>query len=101
VNKITRSNLFLNLSIYFTRITNDAREEEMENNVGEVNSMISNLRNMAIDMGNEIGGQNRQIGRINHKVRISIGYNIWDVVVIIWFKYKFSRGYKMRHIMEI
>ena len=44
----------------------------MENNVGEVNNMISNLRNMAIDMGNEIGGQNRQIGRVNDKVRLCI-----------------------------
>ncbi|KAK2167216.1 hypothetical protein LSH36_31g07018 [Paralvinella palmiformis] len=52
---------------FITKITNDAREEEMENNVGEVSSMISNLRNMAIDMGNEIGGQNKQIDRVNQK----------------------------------
>ena len=41
----------------------------MENNIGEVSSMIANLRNMAIDMGNEISGQNKQIDRINQKVR--------------------------------
>lgn len=52
---------------YITRITNDAREDEMEQNIGEVGGMIGNLRNMAIDMGNEIGGQNRQIDRINQK----------------------------------
>jgi archaellum component FlaC len=58
---------------YFTtcRITNDAREDEMEDNLGEVSTMIGNLRNMAIDMGSEIEGQNRQVDRINSKVRLS------------------------------
>ena len=51
------------------RITDDAREEEMENNIGEVSGMIGNLRNMAIDMGNEINSQNKQIDHINNKVR--------------------------------
>ena len=40
----------------------------MEQNVGEVSNMIGNLRNMAVDMGNEIEGQNRQIDRIHQKV---------------------------------
>lgn len=52
---------------YVTRITGDAREEEMETNIKEVSGMIGNLRNMAIDMGNEIGGQNRQVDRIQQK----------------------------------
>jgi len=39
----------------------------MEQNVGEVSNMIGNLRNMAVDMGNEIEGQNRQIDRIHQK----------------------------------
>ncbi|XP_063919554.1 synaptosomal-associated protein 25 isoform X6 [Zophobas morio] len=52
---------------YIGRITNDAREEEMEENMGQVNTMIGNLRNMAIDMGSELENQNRQIERINHK----------------------------------
>src|SRR5579875_523729 len=47
------------------RITNDAREEEMENNMEEVSIMVGNLRNMAIDMGSEITNQNTQIDRIN------------------------------------
>lgn len=34
----------------------------------EVSGMIGNLRNMAVDMGNEIESQNRQIDRINQKV---------------------------------
>ena len=37
--------------------------------MGQVNTMIGNLRNMAIDMGSEIENQNRQVNRINAKVR--------------------------------
>lgn len=36
--------------------------------MGQVNTMIGNLRNMAIDMGSELENQNRQIDRINRKV---------------------------------
>ena len=50
------------------RITNDDREKEMEQNLGEVSGMIGNLRNMAVDMGNEISSQNRTIDKINPKV---------------------------------
>jgi hypothetical protein len=50
------------------RVTNDAREDEMEGNMGEVSNMIGNLRNMAVDMGNEIDSQNKQIDRIHTKV---------------------------------
>jgi synaptosomal-associated protein 25 len=55
---------------YLLRITNDAREEEMENNMGEVNTMIGNLRNMALDMSSELDNQNQQVDRINRKVRL-------------------------------
>lgn len=54
---------------YIARVTKDDREDEMEENMQDVNNMIGNLRNMAIDMGSEIGAQNSQIGRINQKVR--------------------------------
>lgn len=53
---------------YIGRITNDDREVEMEDNMGQVNTMIGNLRNMAIDMGSELENQNRQVDRINLKV---------------------------------
>jgi synaptosomal-associated protein 25 len=52
-----------------SRITNDAREDEMEENLQQVSTMIGNLRNMACDMGSEIGNQNNQIERIQGKVR--------------------------------
>jgi len=54
---------------YIQRITNDAREDEMEDNMGQVSTMIGNLKNMAIDMGTEIEGQNSQIDRINNKAQ--------------------------------
>lgn len=40
----------------------------MEENMGQVNTMIGNLRNMALDMGSELENQNRQVDRINRKV---------------------------------
>jgi synaptosomal-associated protein 25 len=52
---------------YIAKITKDAREDEMEENMGQVSTMIGNLRNMAIDMGSEIGSQNQQLDRINQK----------------------------------
>lgn len=36
--------------------------------MGQVNTMIGNLRNMALDMGSELENQNRQVSRINMKV---------------------------------
>lgn len=44
----------------------------MEDNMGQVSSMIGNLKNMAIDMGTEIEGQNGQIDRINAKVTMLV-----------------------------
>ncbi|ELW72734.1 Synaptosomal-associated protein 23 [Tupaia chinensis] len=52
---------------YIKRITNDAREDEKEENLTQVGSILGNLKNMALDMGNEIEAQNRQIDRITEK----------------------------------
>ncbi|XP_020649373.1 synaptosomal-associated protein 23 [Pogona vitticeps] len=52
---------------YITRITNDAREDEMDENLAQVGNILGNLKNMALDMGNEIDSQNKQIDRINEK----------------------------------
>ncbi|KXJ25510.1 synaptosomal-associated protein 25 [Exaiptasia diaphana] len=52
---------------YVQRITNDAREDEMDENLGQVSNIIGNLKSMAVDMGNEIDTQNRQLERINAK----------------------------------
>lgn len=53
------------------RVTNDAREDEMEENLDAVGGIIGNLKNMAIDMGNEIDKQNKTIDRITDKVSIT------------------------------
>lgn len=53
---------------FVNRITNDAREDEMDENLVQVSSMIGNLRNMAIDMGSEIENQNQLITRVQLKV---------------------------------
>lgn len=44
--------------------------------MGQVNTMIGNLRNMALDMGSELENQNRMIDRINAKVNFTIQYLI-------------------------
>jgi len=66
------------------RITNDAREDEMEQNMGEVSNMIGNLRNMAVDMGNEIEGQNRQVDRIHQKVTSARILHVYRRSCRIW-----------------
>lgn len=58
-----------NIPSSIRRITNDARETEMDENLGQVNTMIGNLRNMALDMGSELENQNQQIEKISTKVR--------------------------------
>ena len=53
---------------YVRRINNDAREDEMEENMQAVGGILGNLKNMATDMGAEIEKQNQQLDRINDKV---------------------------------
>ena len=53
---------------YIQRINNDAREDEMEENMQAVGGILGNLKNMAQDMGDEIGRQNKQVDRIGDKV---------------------------------
>ena len=50
------------------RIQGDERESEMEDNLQAVDSMLTNLRNMAVDMNAEISDQNEQLDRITLKV---------------------------------
>lgn len=54
---------------FIAKYTNDKEEEEMEKNMEEVSNCIGNLRNMAVDMGNEIGRQNEYIVRIQEMVK--------------------------------
>lgn len=52
---------------FIERITNDAREDEMEDNMQSVSNVLGNLKNMAADMGEEIGRQNKQLDKIDIK----------------------------------
>eukprot|EP00795_Rhopilema_esculentum_P013643 gene13643-4541_t len=52
---------------YIQRVTNDAREDEMDENLGQVSGIVGNLKAMAVDMGTELDKQNRQIDRITDK----------------------------------
>ncbi|XP_057304707.1 synaptosomal-associated protein 25-like [Hydractinia symbiolongicarpus] len=52
---------------YIQRVTNDAREDEMDENIGQVAGIVDNLKAMAIDMGSELETQNKQIDRITDK----------------------------------
>ncbi|XP_039986359.1 SNARE_SNAP25N and SNARE_SNAP23C domain-containing protein isoform X2 [Xiphias gladius] len=57
---------------YIRRVTNDAREDEMEENLAHVGSIIGNMKSMALDMGNEIDTQNVQIERIQGKTILNV-----------------------------
>jgi len=54
------------------RITNDAREDEMEDRLLEMSGIVGNLRNMAIGMNREITAQNEQLDGINAQVSRNI-----------------------------
>ncbi|TDG99061.1 hypothetical protein EPR50_G00206980 [Perca flavescens] len=56
---------------YIKRITNDAREDEMEENLEAVGSIVGNLKMMAMDMGNEIDQQNKHIDNITSKAEMN------------------------------
>ncbi|XP_077397361.1 synaptosomal-associated protein 25 isoform X2 [Festucalex cinctus] len=57
---------------YIRRVTQDAREDEMNDNLAHVGSIVGNLRCMALDMGNEIDSQNVQIQRIQGKAILNV-----------------------------
>ncbi|CAF0919150.1 unnamed protein product [Rotaria sp. Silwood1] len=57
---------------YVTRITNDDRETEMDDNLQLVSGYLGNLKNMALDMGDTIQNQNKKIDRIAEKSEAGI-----------------------------
>ena len=56
---------------YIQHITNDVRENEMEANMEAISGAMGNLKNMALDMGAALEGQNRPSDRINAKAEIT------------------------------
>jgi len=55
---------------YARNIMGDAREDEMNENLGEVHSMLRVLKSQAEAMGGEIDDQNSMLDRINKKAEI-------------------------------
>ena len=70
---------------YIQRINNDAREDEMEENMQAVGSILGNLKNMAQDMGDEIGKQNKDLERIGGKVTIFISFHFFYLFLVLNF----------------
>jgi len=58
------------------RVTDDAREDEMEENLTQVGSMLGNLKSMALDIGTELESQSDLIGRIQNKVLRSVNVTL-------------------------
>lgn len=56
---------------YIQRLTNDAREDAMEENMQAVGSYLGNMKDMAREMGTVIEKQNNQLGRIQDKAEKS------------------------------
>ena len=52
---------------FVQRITNDAREDEMDENLGQVSNMLDGLRDMAVDMGDTLERQNDTLDRVTRK----------------------------------
>ena len=80
---------------YVRRINNDAREDEMEENMQAVGGILGNLKNMATDMGAEIEKQNTQLDRINDKV------NYLDFLLILKLHLIRSAGHFRRFYFNL
>ncbi|KAM4742587.1 synaptosomal-associated protein 25 [Anableps anableps] len=57
---------------HIRRVTNDAREDEMEENLAHVGSIVGNLKSMALDISNELESQKDQIDRIREKANLNV-----------------------------
>lgn len=56
---------------HIQRITNDAREDEMDQNIDLVSQAVGNLKNMALDMGDTLEQQNKQLDDINEMAEMN------------------------------
>lgn len=68
----------------------------MDENLEQVGGIIGNLRHMALDMGNEIDTQNRQIDRIMDKVGLTTTlkpfFFISNKIFLCFFLYKLQNA---------
>jgi len=58
---------------YIKKITNDAREDEMDENLAVVADVVGDLKMMALDMGDALTTQNEKLDRINVKTDCNVG----------------------------
>lgn len=65
----------------------------MEENLEQVGGILGNLKNLALDMGNEIEKQNKTIDRINDKVKPHYWTPKWREFIIYWIMYLFIELY--------
>lgn len=56
---------------FVKRVTDDVREDEMEDNLQAVSDVLSNLKGIATDMGGELDRQNDQLDRVNKKTDVN------------------------------
>eukprot|EP00731_Ephydatia_muelleri_P027791 Em0019g664a len=56
------------------KVTNDAREDEMEDNLQAVSDVLTNLKGIATEMGSELDRQNNQIDRLGNKMDANQGH---------------------------
>ena len=80
---------------YVRRINNDAREDEMEENMQAVGGILGNLKSMATDMGSEIEKQNQQLDRINEKVAFfyTSVFTSFHIASLWFYTKKYALGY--------
>lgn len=72
----------------------------MDENLGQVNTMIGNLRNMALDMGSELENQNQQIEKISTEVTpVYFDYSNIYFFFIAKFTYIYINIYIIVHFM--
>ncbi|XP_008400213.1 synaptosomal-associated protein 25-like [Poecilia reticulata] len=57
---------------HIRRVTDDAREDEMEENLAHVGSIVGNLKSMALDISNELESQKDQIDRIQEAANLNV-----------------------------
>lgn len=62
------------LVLFFIRITNDDREDKMEENLSHVVNHVEILKNMALDLSNKIEDQIQIIDHVNNEVQLLLSY---------------------------
>lgn len=57
---------------FIKRVTDDDREDEMEENLQAVSDVLGNLKGIATEMGGELDRQNKQLERVDRKADVNV-----------------------------